>query len=100
MHRERSDKKFFQRVRKYNEQQPELKNKMTEMKNTLERIKSRINDGEEWKSELEERMEITALEQNKEKRMKINEDSLRNFWNNIKCTNICTTGIPEREDRT
>ena len=38
------------------------------MKNTLEGIKSRITDIEEWISELEDRMvDITAIEQNKGK---------------------------------
>ena len=47
------------------------------MKNTLEIIKSRINEAE-WISDLEDRMvKITATEQNKEKIMKRNEDSLR-----------------------
>ena len=32
--------------------------------------------------------EITAREQNKEKKMKGIEDSLRELWDNIKCTNI------------
>ena len=46
------------------------------MKNTLERIESRINEAE-WISDLEDRMvKITAAEQNKEKRIKRNEDSL------------------------
>ena len=55
------------------------------MKNTLERISSRITETEEQISELEDRMvEITAEEQNKEKRMKRNEDSLRDLWDNIK----------------
>ena len=44
-------------------------------------------------SDLEERMvEITAVEQNKEKRMKRNEDTLRDLWDNIKHTNICIIG--------
>ena len=39
------------------------------MKNTLEGINSRITEGEEWMSDLEERMvEFTAIEQNKEKK--------------------------------
>ena len=63
------------------------------MKNTLEGINSRKNEAEEWMTELEDRMlEITAAEQNKEKRMKRSEDSLRDFWDNIKCTNICILG--------
>ena len=44
-------------------------------------------------------MEITTAEQNKEKRMKGNEDSLRDFWDNIKCTNIQITGVPEEEEK-
>ena len=73
----------------------ELKNKHTEnntitkIKNTLEGINSRISEAEEWISELEDKMvEMTAEEQNKVKRMKITEDSLRDLWDNIKCTNI------------
>ena len=44
-------------------------------------------------------VEITAMEQNKEKRMKRNEDSLRDLWDNIKHTNICIIGVPEGEER-
>ena len=42
-------------------------------------------------------MEITTTEQNKEKRMKRNEDILRDLWENIKCNNIRTIGVPEEE---
>ena len=44
-------------------------------------------------------VEITAVEQNKEKRMKRNEDSLRDLWDNIKCTSICIIWVPEGEKR-
>ena len=44
-------------------------------------------------------VEFTAAEQNKEKRMKRNEDSLRDLWDNIKCNNICIIGVPEGEER-
>ena len=55
----------------------ELKNKQTEMNNTLQGINSRIIEAEEQISDLEDRMvEITAAEQNTEKRMKRNEDNL------------------------
>ena len=43
-------------------------------------------------------LEITAG-QNTEKRMKRNEDSLRDLWDNIKCSNICIIGVSEGEDR-
>ena len=42
-------------------------------------------------------VEITATEQNIEKRMKRNENSLRDFSDNIKRTNISITGVPEEE---
>ena len=31
--------------------------------------------------------------------MKRNEDSLRDLWDNIKCTNIHIIGVPEGEER-
>ena len=73
--------------------QTEMNNTITEMKTTLEGINSRITEAEERISDLEDRMvEITDMEQNKEKRMKRNEDSLRDHWDNIKCTNIHIMG--------
>ena len=85
----------------------ELKNKftetnstITEIKNILEGTNSRISEAEEWISELEGKMvEITAEEQNKVKRMEWTEDSLRDLWNNIKCTKIWIIGIPEEEEK-
>ena len=44
-------------------------------------------------------VEITSEEQNKVKRMKRTEDSLRDLWDNIKCTNIRITGVPEEEGK-
>ena len=68
------------------------------MNNILEGINSRITEAEEWIKDLEDRMvEITVTEQNIEKRMKRNEDSLRDLWDNIKCTNIHIIGVPEEE---
>ena len=42
-------------------------------------------------------VEITAIEADKEKRTKRIEESLRDFWDNIKCTNICIIEVPEGE---
>ena len=44
-------------------------------------------------------MEITTAEQNNEKRMKRTEDSLRDLWDNIKCTNIRIIGVPEGKEK-
>ena len=77
-----------------------MNNTITEMKTTLEGINSRITEAEERTSDLEDRMvEFTAAEQNKDKTMKRNEDSLRDFWDNIKCNNIRIIGVPEGEKR-
>ena len=81
-----------------------MNNTITEMKTTLEGINSRITEAEERISDLEDTMvEFTAVEENKEKRMKRNEDNLRDLWDNIKCNNIRIIGVPEekrkRKDR-
>ena len=44
-------------------------------------------------------VEITSEEWNKVKRVKRTEDSLRDFWNNIKCTNIRIIGVSEEEEK-
>ena len=70
------------------------------MNNTIDGIKSRITEAEEWINDLENRkVEISAADQNIEKRMKRNEDSIRDLWDNVKCTNICIIGVPEGEER-
>lgn len=70
------------------------------MKNTPEGI-DRTNDAEEQRSELEDGMvEISAMEQNKQKGMKIkNEDSLRDLRDNNRCTSIGIIEVPEGEKR-
>ena len=63
-------------------------------------INSRITEAEEQISDVEDRMvKFTAVEQNKEKRMKRNEDSLRDLWDDIKHNNIYIIGVPEEEER-
>ena len=44
-------------------------------------------------------MEITSEEQNTVKRMKRTENSFRDLWDNIRCTNIQTIGVPEEEEK-
>ena len=73
---------------------------ITEIKNTLEGINSRISEAEEQISELEDKVaEITSEEQNKVKRMNRAEDSLRDLWDDIKHTNIQIIEVPEEEEK-
>ena len=44
-------------------------------------------------------VEITSEEQNKVKRIKRTEDSLRDLWDHIKHTNIRIIGVPEEEGK-
>ena len=44
-------------------------------------------------------VEKTSEEQNKVKRMKRSEDSLRDVWDNIKCPNTRIIGIPEEKEK-
>ena len=77
-----------------------MKNKITEVKNTLEGIDSRITEAEEWISDLEDTVvEITATEQNKEMRMKRNEDSLRDLWGTLNIPSFTYSGPRRRREK-
>ena len=69
------------------------------MKNLLERI-NRITEVEEWINNLEDSGRNTSTEQDKEKGMKRNKDSLRDLWDNIKLTDIqIIEALEEKEKR-
>ena len=77
-----------------------MNNAINEIKNTLEGTNSRIREAEDRISEVEDRMiEINETERKKEKRIKRNEDNLRDLWDNVKCPNILIIGVPEEEDK-
>ena len=44
-------------------------------------------------------VDITSEEQNKVKRMKRTENTLRDLWDNIKCTITRIIGVPEEEEK-
>jgi len=80
--------------------QTEMQNTITEIKNSLEATKSRIQEAKEGISKVEDRLvEITDAQWKREKRLKRNEDSLRELWDNIKCTDIYIIGVPEGEEK-
>ena len=66
-----------------------MNNAITEIKSTLEGTNSSITEAEDRISEVDGRMvEINEAERKKEKRIKRNEDNLRDLWDNVKCPNI------------
>ena len=70
-----------------------VNNRIIEMKNTLDGFNSKRTN-----NDMEDKMvNITAEEQNKEKRIKRIEDSLWDLCDNIKHTNIQIIGRPEAE---
>ena len=80
--------------------QLKMNNAISEIKNTLEVTRSRITDTEDRISEVESKMvEINESERKKDKRIKRNEDNLRDLWDNVKHPNIRIIGVPEEEDK-
>ena len=97
---EKIQETFKKDLEELNSKQTVMNNTITETKNTLEGINCRITEAEEWISGLEDKMiKIMAREQIKQKRMKRIEDRLRDFWDNIKRTNIRISGVPEEEKK-
>ena len=66
-----------------------MNNATNEIKNTMEGTNSKITEAEYRISEVEDRMvETNESERKKEKRIKRNEDNLRDLWDNVKHPNI------------
>jgi len=77
-----------------------MNNAINEIKNTLEGTNSRIVEAEDRISEVEDRIvEINESEMKKEKRIKRNEDNLRDLDDHVKGPNIRIIGVPEEEDK-
>ena len=97
---EKIQETFKKDLEEVKSKQTVMNNTINEIENSLEGINSRITEAEERISDLEDkRVEITTAEQDKEKRMKRTEDSLRDLWDNIKHTNIQVIGVPEEEEK-
>ena len=94
---EKMKEMFNKELEEIKKSQLKMNNAINEIKNTLEGTKSRIMETEDRISEVQEKMvEINEAERNKEKRIKRNEDTLRDLWDNVKCPNIRIIGVPEK----
>ena len=77
-----------------------LENSFAEMQTELKVIKTRMNNAEEWISDVKDKiMEITQSGQQTESKMKKNESNIRDLWDNIKCANLCIIGTAEGEEK-
>ena len=66
-----------------------MNNAISDIKSTLEGTNSIITEAEKKINEVEDRMvEINEAERKKEKRIKGNEDNIRDLWDNVKHPNI------------
>ena len=75
-----------------------MNNAITEIKSNLKGTNNRITEAEDRISEVEDRtVEINEAERKKEKRIKRNEDNLRDLWDNVKCPNIRIPRVPEEK---
>ena len=72
--------------------QSEIKKNVQETKSQRKETKTQINN-------LEQKEEINIpLEQIEGIRIQKNEERLRNFWDNLKCSNLQIIGVPQEEE--
>ena len=97
---EKMQEMFNKDLEEIKKSQSIMENAITEIKSTLEGINSRITEAEDRISEVEDKMvEVNETERKKGKRIKRNEDNLRDLWNNVKRPNIQIIGVPEEETK-
>ena len=90
-------RKELENIRK---SQEKLENSFAEIQTELKAIKSRMNDAEEWISDVADRiMENTQSGQQKENQMKKHKTNVRDLWDNIKQANLRMRGIPEGKEK-
>ena len=77
----------------------EMKAIQSEIKQNIQGTNSKGKETRTQTNDLEQKEEINIQpEQNEDKRIPKNEESLRNLRNNFKCSNIRIIGVPEGEE--
>ena len=78
--------------------QSEMKDTLIERKNNLQANNSRMDEAENQINDLEHKEALNnQSEQQEEKRIQRNEDSISSLWDNFKCSNIRIIWVPEVE---
>ena len=74
-----------------------MKDTLTEIKNNLQGINSRVDEAENQINDLEhkEAKINNQSEQQEEKRIPPNKNSVSSIWDNFKHSNICIIGVPQ-----
>ena len=80
--------------------QSEMKDSQIEIKNNLQGNNSTVDEAENQINDMEHKeAKHNQSEQQEEKRIQKNEDSVSNLWDNFKHSNIHITGAPEGEEK-
>ena len=80
--------------------QSEMKDMLTEINNNLQGNNSRVDEGKNQINDSQHKeTENTQSEQQEEKRIQKNKNSVSSLWDNFKCSNIHIIGGPEGEDK-
>ena len=77
-----------------------MKDTLIEIEKNLQGINSRVDEVENQINDLENKeAKNNQLEEEEEKRIQKNEDSISSLWDNFKKSNIHITGVPEGKEK-
>ena len=80
--------------------QSEMEETLIEIKNNLQGNNSRVDEAKNQINDLEyKEAKNSQSEQQEDKRIKKNEDSIKTIWDNFKCSNTHIIGEPEGEEK-
>ena len=71
-----------------------MKDSLIDLKNNLQGNQSRVDEAENQINDLEHKEAKNNHEEQEEKGIQKNEDSMNNLWDNFKRSNICNIGVP------
>ena len=77
-----------------------MKDTLIEIRNNLQGNNSRVDEAENQINDLEHKeAKNNHAEQQEEKRIQKNEDSVNSLWDNFQHSNSCIVGVPEGKEK-